>query len=122
MFYNNGTLFFLSVCFFFWSLVETGSIRPSCLRPYRRRHAVRLPSSLASLSRGLLLIFFLCYFLKASSPLSSLFSSVMSINIEYSSSFVFTGNRGTKAGRAVNKLKIRTKKRGKTHKTTIELQ
>lgn len=94
MFYNNGTLFFLSVCFFF--LVPGGnwldpSVMFAAVSTPLRRHFVRLPSSLASLSRGVLLIFFLCYFLKASSPLSSLFSSVMSINIEYSSSFVFTG-------------------------------
>lgn len=43
----------------------------------------------------------------------------MSVNIEYSSSFVFTGNRGTKAGRAVNKLKIRTKKEVKYTKVPI---
>lgn len=85
--------FSFSLCLFFfpgpwWKL--TRSVCQVCgdaASTPLRRHFVRLPSSLASLSRGILLIFFSCYFLKASSPLSSLFSSVMSINIEYSSSF-----------------------------------
>lgn len=78
MFYNNGTLFSLSLSFFppgpWWKL--TRSVCQVCsdtVSTPPRRHFVRLPSSLASLSRGILLIFFLCYFLKASSPLSSLF-------------------------------------------------
>lgn len=81
MFYNNGTLFILSLSFStrqkggpWWKLAhsicqvcgwfDTAAAAPLCTPP-----VIPSPASV----EGLLLVFFLCYFLKASSPLFVVF-------------------------------------------------
>lgn len=80
MFYDNGTLLSFSVLFYpakRWSLVETGSLHLSSLWLvwHHCRGATLYASRLSSPAsvEGLLLVVFLCYFLKASSPLLAVF-------------------------------------------------